>query len=46
MTFTNIWILHFLWVIPLIAFVLMVQHRRRQRALVRLRIRYREQSDR
>ena len=35
MTFTNIWILHFLWVIPLIAFVLMVQHRRRQRALVR-----------
>jgi Ca-activated chloride channel family protein len=35
MTFANIWILHFLWALPLIAFVLMVQHRRRQRALVR-----------
>ena len=35
MTFANIWILHFLWAIPLIAFVLMVQHRRRQQALVR-----------
>ena len=35
MTFANIWILHFLWAMPLIAFVLMVQHRRRQRALVR-----------
>lgn len=35
MTFANSWALHFLWAIPLIAFVLMVQHRRRQRALVR-----------
>ena len=35
MTFANIWVLHFLWAIPLIAFVLMVRHRRRQRALVR-----------
>lgn len=35
MTFANMWILHFLWAMPLIAFVLMVQHRRRQRALVR-----------
>ena len=35
MTFANSWVLHFLWIIPLIAFVLMVQHRRRQQALVR-----------
>ena len=35
MTFANSWILHFFWAMPLIAFVLMVQHRRRQRALVR-----------
>lgn len=35
MTFANGWILHFLWAMPLIAFVLMVQHRRRQRAMGR-----------
>ncbi len=35
MTFANSWVLHFLWIIPLIAFVLLVQHRRRQQALVR-----------
>jgi len=34
-TFANVWILHFLWAMPLIAFVLMVQHRRRQRAMGR-----------
>ena len=33
MTFANEWILHFLWAMPLVAFVLMVQQRRRQRAL-------------
>jgi Ca-activated chloride channel family protein len=35
MTFANEWILHFLWAMPLFAFVLMVQHRRRQRAMDR-----------
>jgi Ca-activated chloride channel family protein len=35
MTFANIWFLHFLWIMPLMAFILMVQHRRRQRALIR-----------
>jgi len=33
MTFANEWILHFLWAMPLFAFVLMVRHRRRQRAI-------------
>ncbi len=33
MTFQNEWILHFLWAMPLFAFVLMVRHRRRQRAM-------------
>ena len=35
MTFAHIWILHFLWTLPLVAFVLLVRHRRRQRALQR-----------
>jgi Ca-activated chloride channel family protein len=35
MTFAHLWILHFLWTLPLVAFVLMVRHRRRQRALQR-----------
>ena len=33
MIFAKAWILHFLWAIPLFAFVLMVRHRRRQRSL-------------
>ncbi len=33
MIFAKGWILHFLWAIPLFAFVLMVRHRRRQRSL-------------
>lgn len=33
MTFAYEWILHFLWAMPLFAFVLMVRHRRRQRAM-------------
>ncbi len=33
MIFAIGWILHFLWAIPLFAFVLMVRHRRRQRSL-------------
>jgi len=34
MIFAKAWILHFLWTIPLFAFVLMIRHRRRQRSLV------------
>jgi len=33
MIFAKEWILHFLWAMPLFVFVLMVRHRRRQRAL-------------
>jgi len=33
MIFAKGWILHFLWAIPLFAFVLMVRHRRRKRSL-------------
>jgi Ca-activated chloride channel homolog len=35
MTFAHEWILHFLWVMPFFGFVLLVQHRRRQRAMER-----------
>ncbi len=35
MTFAHEGILHFLWAMPLVAFVLVVQHRRRQRAMGR-----------
>ena len=35
MNLSNAWMLHFLWVLPLIVFVLIVHHRKRQQAMER-----------
>ncbi|MGD8209264.1 MAG: hypothetical protein PVF32_05355, partial [Desulfobacterales bacterium] len=35
MTLANGWILHFLWLLPMIGFILVVKHRRRRQAMER-----------